>query len=61
MSSSSSYSIPADPARVNVNDEEARRYWCQEFTCTETELLDAVRAVGELVADVRRYLLDRRY
>lgn len=52
---------PADPGRVNVNIDAERAYWCHEFNCAEQELLDAVRAVGELVADVRRYLLDHRY
>lgn len=52
---------PTDPGRVNVNDDAERAYWCREFSCTDQDLLDAVRAVGELVADVRRYLLDHRY
>lgn len=53
--------LPTDPIRVNVNLDAERAYWCQEFNCTEPELLDAVRAVGDLVPDVRRWLLDHRY
>ena len=42
-------------ARVDVNDEKDRQHWCKEFECTETRLKSAVKIVGPLVADVRRY------
>ena len=47
---------PADRSRVNVNEDYEVRYWCKEFGCTETQLRAAVRAVGVMVTDVRRYL-----
>lgn len=47
---------PQDRARVNVNEEWERRWWCKEFGCTEQQLRDAVRAVGVMVVDVRRHL-----
>jgi hypothetical protein len=45
---------PQDRSRVNVNEEWERRYWAEEFGCTEEELRDAVARVGVLVRDVRR-------
>jgi hypothetical protein len=47
---------PADRARVNVNESWEVRYWCKEFGCTEDALRAAVKAVGVMVTDVRRYL-----
>jgi hypothetical protein len=45
---------PLDRSRVNVNEEWERRYWAEEFGCTEDELRDAVARVGVMVRDVRR-------
>lgn len=45
---------PHDRNRVHVNEEWERRYWAEEFGCTEAELCDAVTRVGVIVGDVRR-------
>jgi hypothetical protein len=47
---------PADRSKVNVNESWEVTYWCGVFGCTEAQLRAAVRAVGVLVVDVRRYL-----
>ena len=51
---------PADRARVNVNEAHEVRYWTKEFGCTEAELRAAVKAVGVMVVDVRRYLASKK-
>ena len=48
--------IPADPARINVQSTIEVNYWCNTFNCTETRLRNALHAAGPLVADVRAYL-----
>ncbi|MFD1839097.1 DUF3606 domain-containing protein [Paracidovorax cattleyae] len=47
---------PQDRSRVNVNEPWEVDYWTKEFGCTETQLRAAVKAVGVMVADVRRHL-----
>lgn len=47
---------PQDAARINVNQTYEVRYWCGVLNCTEQQLRDAVKVVGPMVADVRRYL-----
>ncbi|QDE93906.1 DUF3606 domain-containing protein [Myxococcus xanthus] len=47
---------PADRSRINVNEPWEVKWWCNEFKCTETGLRAAVKAVGVMVVDVRRYL-----
>jgi hypothetical protein len=47
---------PADRNRVNVNEAWELTYWCSVLGCTPDRLRAAVRAVGVMVADVRRYL-----
>ena len=47
---------PEDPRFINVNQDHEIRYWCQEFDCTEKELRDAVRLVGNSARAVRNFL-----
>lgn len=47
---------PADRARINVNESWELAYWCKELSVTAEKLREAVRAVGVMVVDVRRYL-----
>lgn len=51
---------PADRNRINVSEPWEVRYWTRELNCTEQQLREAVRAVGVMVVDVRRYLSQRR-
>ena len=50
------YRGPADRTRINVNESWELAYWCKELGVTPEQLKQAVRAVGVMVADVRRYL-----
>lgn len=50
---------PEDPTKVNVNESWEVTYWCQQFKCTEAQLRAAVRQVGVLVTNVRKYLSQR--
>jgi len=47
---------PQDASKVNVNEQWEVNWWTQEFGCTETQLRNAVKAVGVMAADVRKYL-----
>lgn len=45
-----------DRIRINVCEEHEVRYWTQEFKVSSEELEEAVKAVGVMVEDVRKYL-----
>jgi hypothetical protein len=45
-----------DPTRINLQSTIAVNYWCQALRCSETQLRNAVLAVGTLPADVQAYL-----
>lgn len=47
---------PADRSRINVHEDYEVRYWCGQLGCTAAQLHVAVRAVGVMATDVRRYL-----
>ena len=51
--------IPADPMRVNTNDDAEVEHWCAEFDCSADELREAVSAVGVEVENVRLHLSQR--
>jgi hypothetical protein len=45
-----------DDSRINVNEAYELRYWTKELGCTEQQLREAVKKVGPMVKDVKRYL-----
>lgn len=47
---------PQDDARVNVNQAWEVAYWTKKFNVTEAKLREAVKAVGVMVVDVKKYL-----
>lgn len=47
---------PADRSRINVHEDYELRYWSQHFGVAPERLVAAVRAVGPMVADVKRHL-----
>jgi uncharacterized protein (DUF4415 family) len=51
--------VPADPSRVNLNEEWEVRYWTNRLGCTEKQLKEAVRQVGPVRAGVVRHLRGR--
>jgi hypothetical protein len=47
---------PADRARIDLSQSNELRYWTEALGCTESELRDAVFAVGDSAAAVSAYL-----
>lgn len=47
---------PEDPSKININQVWEVNYWCNKFGVTETTLKQAVKAVGPMVKDVKKYL-----
>jgi hypothetical protein len=45
-----------DQARINVHEDWELRHWSQKFGVTSQQLINAVRAVGPMAADVARHL-----
>lgn len=56
MSDDKSKRGPADRSRINVHEAYELEYWCKEFGVTAEKLKEAVKAVGVMAVDVRRYL-----
>ncbi len=50
---------PADPTRIDIHAAAEMRHWVRELGRPAIQLLDAVSAVGPLVADVRAHLQKR--
>lgn len=46
----------ADDTRINIHQDYEARYWSQQLGVTIDRLREAVRAVGPMVRDVKRYL-----
>lgn len=46
----------ADDTRISLTQKHEVRYWTQKLDLTEIELRAAVKAVGPMVADVKKYL-----
>ncbi|WP_083285254.1 MULTISPECIES: DUF3606 domain-containing protein [Pseudomonas] len=55
MSDNKHITHPADAKRIDVNDPNEVRNWCASFRCTETQLKNAVAAVGTWSHHVRDY------
>lgn len=48
--------VPEDPTKINVSQSWEVQYWTKKLGVTEQQLKTAVKAVGPLVKDVKRYL-----
>jgi hypothetical protein len=46
----------SDRDRINTSEDYEVRYWSKKFSCTATELVAAVKAVGPMATDVQAYL-----
>lgn len=46
----------ADRIRVNIHEEHELEYWSKRFGCTRGELVQAVKQVGVMAADVEKAL-----
>jgi hypothetical protein len=51
---------PYGNERVNPHEPNERKYWCQKFTCTDVQLMHAVRAVGTSADAVRSFLKGKK-
>lgn len=47
---------PQDRSRINVNETHELRYWTQELGVSESQLREAVKAVGPSATAVREHL-----
>ena len=47
---------PADRSRINVGEDYEVDYWTDDLGVTEDRLREAVKAVGQSVEAVRKYL-----
>lgn len=47
---------PLDNKRIDINDSNEVRNWCNSLGCTEGELKRAVKAAGTSAEKVREYL-----
>ena len=47
---------PADPQRININQDHEVEYWTKKFGCSKAQLVECVKRVGVMVHDVRRCL-----
>lgn len=47
----------ADRIRIAVTQRHELRHWCAALGVTQERLREAVREVGPMVADVKRYLI----
>jgi len=47
---------PQDRNRISTSEDWELKYWTKEFGITEDQLKTAVKAVGPMVADVRKHL-----
>jgi hypothetical protein len=45
-----------DKTRIDINQEEDLQYWSNEYGVSEERLKAAVKAVGVMIADIKRYL-----
>jgi hypothetical protein len=49
-----------DRSRVNLSVASEVTYWCEKFSCSETQLRYAVKTVGVTVSKVRAHLAQRK-
>jgi hypothetical protein len=56
MSNNESNKDIHDVARIRLHEEYEVYYWTHKFNCTEQQLREAVREVGNGVEAVRRFL-----
>ena len=52
--------IPQDASRISLSQSHEVKYWCERLGCTEDELEEAVKNVGDSADDVEKYLAKKR-
>jgi len=48
-----------DRIRININEGYEKEYWKKELDVSGQQLAGAVRVVGPMVKDVKKYLKDK--
>jgi hypothetical protein len=48
--------IPQDQSRISLSEDWEVKYWCKTLACSVEELTDAVKAVGNSTAAVKKHL-----
>jgi hypothetical protein len=48
--------MPEDPNKININQQWEIDYWTKELQVSESKLKQAVKTVGVMVADVKKWL-----
>jgi len=56
MSDNKHITHPTDAQRIDIHDPQEIRNWCLSLGCSETQLKNAVAAVGTWADDVRAHL-----
>ena len=51
---------PEDPTKININQSWEIGYWSEQLRISESELRNAVRHAGPLIANVQRWLKQQR-
>lgn len=59
MSTENPWPTPADWNHVALTDRAEVGYWTRRFDCTEEQLRAAIEAVGNVAADVERWLREQ--
>ena len=52
MANDTTTRVPADPTRINLQDNDEILYWSQKFGVTNEQLIAAVRSAGVMANDV---------
>ncbi|KKQ05060.1 MAG: hypothetical protein US15_C0036G0007 [Candidatus Moranbacteria bacterium GW2011_GWF1_36_4] len=47
---------PQDSSKISTSEDWEVDYWTKTLGCTKQELINAVKAVGNLVVDVKKHL-----
>lgn len=47
---------PADPLRINKNQDWELEYWSKELNVSRISILKAITMVGPIVKDIKKYL-----
>jgi len=55
MSDNLSLRFPADSSRISLKEKWEIKYWTRKFNCSIEALVNAIKAVGNSVENVKQY------
>ncbi|WP_010234457.1 DUF3606 domain-containing protein [Clostridium arbusti] len=47
---------PSNYSEINLIQQEEVNWWCEELSCTEEELINAINKVGDYTSRIKEYL-----